>query len=137
MSVVGPPIVVAEGRDVTLFGSTAEAESYPEPVDVAEATFRGYDAEGRSPKIETDGSRASIRATGGLPGHAGEPEELLRGFLERAGEPADSGCDLPHPVAARDRYKVETAGSFHAAPSRLFDDPWRSFRGRELRRKGR
>ena len=56
------PLVVAEKWDVTLFGPVAEVEAYLEPVDVADAVFRDYDAEGRLLGIETDGSRVYVRA---------------------------------------------------------------------------
>ena len=138
MSVIRFPIIIAEGWDVTLFDPAAEAESYLEPVDVAGAIFRGYDAEGRALEVETDGSGVSIRAAENWPvGHAGELEELLGGFLGRVGEPAESGCDLACLVAACDRHKVESPDSFRAILSGLFDDLWRSFRGLELRGGGR
>ncbi len=62
MSVVEPPIIVAEDRAVALFDPAAEAESYLKPVDVTKGVYRGYDAMGRLLKIETDRSGVRIRA---------------------------------------------------------------------------
>ncbi len=138
MSVVEPPIIVAEDRAVALFDPAAEAESYLKPVDVTKGIYRGYDAMGRLLKIETDGSGARIPGTtGSAPEHAGELEELLRGFLKRVSEPARPGCDLlPGLVAACGRYKVETSDGFRAALFGLSGDLWRSVRGLRLRRRG-
>lgn len=84
-------------------------------------------------EIEPDGSGVRIRAAEAASGHAGELEDLLRGFLERVGEPVAPGCALSCFVAACDKYGVEAPGSFRAVLVRLFDDLWRSARGRELR----
>lgn len=134
MNLIEPPIIVGEYWDVTLFVSVAEAESYLEPWDVTDETFRCYDAEGRLLEIEPDGSGVRIRAAEESPGHAGELEDLLRGFLERVGESVDPGCDLSCLVAACDRHRVEMPGSFRTVLFGLFNDLWRSVRGRELRR---
>lgn len=137
MSGIRPPIIVAGGRDVTPFGPAAEAGPYAEPADVTEAAFRSFDAEGRSLRIEIDGSRVSIGAAENRPANAGELEELLRGFLERVAEPAEAGRDLPRLVAACDRCKVDTSLSLRAALLGFFHNLWRSLLGRELRRRGR
>lgn len=108
-----------------------------EPWDVADGDSRCYDAEGRLLKIEPDGSGVRVRAAEESPGHAGELEDLLRGFLERVGEPADPGCDLACLVTACDKYRVETPANFRAVLVGLFGDLWRSVRGREQRRRGR
>lgn len=134
MSCIDSPIIVAEGRDVALFVSVAEAESYLEPIDAADGIYRGYDAEGRLLKVEPDGSGVRVRAAEGSPGHVGELGDLLRGFLERVGEPVDPGCDLWGLVAACDEYGVETPANFRAVLFGSLDDLRRSVCGRELRR---
>lgn len=86
MNDVTPPIIVAEGWDVRLFKSAAEALGNLEPIDVEERIHQVFDSVGHRLIIGTDGSRVFVSSVDSNPQHAHDLEALLRGFLERVGE---------------------------------------------------
>jgi hypothetical protein len=102
-SPIVPPIVVAEGWDLTFHRSEADVLAQYEPWFPSSAEYRAFDSEGRrlelvaDPPIArqhllgpvwTDNAHESlllIRPTETAPGGADELIALLRGWLPRAG----------------------------------------------------
>ena len=76
------PIIVAEGWDVELYVKVSDAELSLEPIDVKDAIYTVYDAQGRLLIVSTDGERVFITLDENEPNHVEELEKLLRGFLE-------------------------------------------------------
>ena len=103
-STVSYPLFVAEGLDLSLFRSIPEAERGLEGVDVADGIYRGFDAEGRTLKLEARGVRKGhftveigtvhISLAESRPAHAGELQQLLRDHLEAFGEHVESSAEL-------------------------------------------
>ena len=137
MSDLSTPIVVAEGWDIILFKTVADAESYLEPIDVINGIFDGYDAEGRLLKFETNVNEVRIYAAEEEPAHSGELERLLRGFLNQIEDPtgANFDCDLPCLVAACDRFVYESPQNFRVVLLQFFRDFFRGLLGRDFSRR--
>lgn len=85
MNELTPPIIVAEGWDVRLFKSAAEALGSLEPIDVEEGIYQVFDSVGRRLTLGTDGSRVFVSGVDSNSQHTYDLEALLRGFLERVG----------------------------------------------------
>lgn len=100
------PIIIAEGWDVYLYNSIADAEGYMEPIDVEDAIYKGYDAEGKLLTISTDGKKVFISAAEDGPKHARELEDFLRECLARVKEKAaaEQSPDLPSLLKACERF---------------------------------
>lgn len=106
MGDIKPPLIIAEGWDVQLYNSITDAVGYLEPIDVRDGIYKGYDAEGRSLSISTDGKKVLITAAEDEPKHAGELEGFLRECLARVNEKvvAEQSLDLPALLKACERF---------------------------------
>lgn len=102
MVIIKPPIIIAEGWDVQLYDSVADAELNLEHIDVTDKIYKSYDAEGRLLEISTNGKQVFICAAEDNPSHAGELQTFLREFLKKVDGDADLGinCTLPKLVDA-------------------------------------
>lgn len=111
-----PPIFIVDGHDVGIFGSTADAELQLEAPDVSSGIFQGFDALGRSLRIETDGRTTTIRLhqVPTAPSDLGAFKQELRAHLERVGEARaeELDCDLPCLVnlARKHTHQLSTQG---------------------------
>lgn len=84
MSEIRPPIVVADGLDVSLHRSIEAAALQLEVPDVAQGIYRCYDADGHLLNVTTDGRVIRFQVAEESPVHRVELMELLRGVLDRA-----------------------------------------------------
>ena len=102
------PLIIAEGLDVGVFASLAQAEGNYEPWISREPTVRGYDADGRRLKFEIEGGstrrgffampdagQVRIRLAEDQPSGADELRELLTEFLRYF---AARGHAVPRPL---------------------------------------
>jgi hypothetical protein len=117
------PIFVIEGLDVGVYASVQDAMLHLEPIDVADKIYKGFDAEGRKLKIETDGVKVLIFTDEQEPVHANELEALLRDFLKAKSEAAgsDSTCNLPSLVEVCKKFTYVPPKTFREAVKGLFN----------------
>lgn len=96
-----PPIVVAEGLDVALHPSPAEAARSLEARDVAGGVYRAWDATGRPLRIDIgdavciDLAPVHLSAQPADASAAATLADTLRGFLAATGTPAAPSATLP------------------------------------------
>jgi hypothetical protein len=92
-----PPIFIVEGHDLGIYDDVEQAKTYPEPIDVKDGIYEGYDAHGRRLRIWTDGRHTFIELGEEEPSDFSSLETELRAHLIRLGEEraAEAGCDLP------------------------------------------
>lgn len=86
MSILKLPLIIAEGLDVQFYNRISDAELKIEPIDAKQNVYRGYDAQGRLLKIETDGFKVKIDLWEEEATHIVELTNLLIEFLNEAGE---------------------------------------------------
>lgn len=104
-----PPLIIAEGRDVRVFESVAEASAALEPIDVEAGVFRGFDSRGLPLAFSTVEVRRRV-LLGAIPLRsrmtvitaseqaglqADALRELLLGFLRALGKLPECAAELP------------------------------------------
>jgi hypothetical protein len=104
-----PPVIIAEGRDVRVFESVAEASAALEPIDVEAGVFRGFDSRGWPLAFSTAEvnrrvllgtlrlrSRATVITADEEAGpQANLLRELLLEFLKALGKVPECAAELP------------------------------------------
>lgn len=104
---INPPIIVAEGWDLKLYGSIQDAELDLEPVDVEAGLYVGYDSRGCLLKLETRDSAVVLSAAEPSPTHQEQLEDLLRGALQRTGQDPGKANGLEGLVEAAQVFAFE------------------------------
>ena len=127
-----PPLIIADGLDVTMYASVEEAELHLESDVVESGEFIGFDAEGRALRIDASGVRVVITA--------GEPrsvdrerlETLLRECLEGRGwiQPHSMGHSLQELIQVGMQAGLSYRDQTRRTPSEFFRDLLRRLRGR-------
>jgi len=105
-SVPVPPLIVAEGLDVSFFSSQDAINRTLEPWFASEA-YRAFDGEGRQLKLVVErrvtprrllpdrvDERLVLRSVEEEPQHSGELADLLSAYLSAVSAPAASGTSL-------------------------------------------
>jgi len=95
-----PPLVVAEGWDITFFSSETALNWHLEPWFPSKVEYRAYDSEGRKLELSVDREkiprrwfrdttreRIMVRAVENEPGHVGELADFLTEWLPMIGAP--------------------------------------------------
>ena len=86
-----PPIVIAEGRDVSFYQSERDVSRHIEQWFPATADYRAFDSEGRRLVLVAKEASVVALATETEPSHADELVTLLRHWLPLVGVPVADG----------------------------------------------
>lgn len=89
MTMISPPIFVAEGIDVRVFQSAEDAGRALEPWWVLEKRGQVYDSKGRLLRLKTGKHRVKVLMGERSPDHANELRSLLIDFLRTKNSEAD------------------------------------------------
>ena len=118
------PLVIAEGLDVTFYGSVQEAELHLEAEVVRRSDLAGYDAEGRPLQFETEGERVVVTAGESNSAHRQRLETLLRERLETAGwiRPGPTRYSLPELIQVGMQAGLSYRDQTRRTPSDFFRD---------------
>jgi hypothetical protein len=132
-----PPLIIAEGLDVTMYDSIEEAELHLEADIVETSEFIGYDAAGRPLRIDTEGERVVITPGEPSSAHRERLETLLRECLEAMGwiRPRPMGYSLPELIQVGMQAGLSYRDQTRRTPSEFFGDLLSRRRGRNPRRR--